>query len=199
MKIRLSIAVLALFVARSLTARAQAPWPESYKGWEYRQTLQVDAGKVPGELTNFPMLVTEACIQSELWDHARSNGTDILFAGDDGETKLSYEVEKYNTNSQELAIWVKVPTLYAAANTFLYMYYGNVNASDQQDTSNVWDSNYAAVWHLCETNGTHYDSTTNSNDGTPPAYDKGDVAVSACDDTNDWTGDSLSLDNIDYC
>jgi hypothetical protein len=47
------------------------------------------------------------------------------------------------------------------------MYYSNGSATSQQAANNVWDSNYAAVWHLKETSGTTLnDSTSNANTGT---------------------------------
>jgi hypothetical protein len=45
--------------------------------------------------------------------------------------------------------------------------YGNSSASDQENKTSVWDTNYTGVWHL--PNGTTLsanDSTTNANTGT---------------------------------
>jgi len=47
------------------------------------------------------------------------------------------------------------------------MYYGNAGASNQQNPSGVWDSNYVMVHHLKEASGTHSDSTSNGNSATP--------------------------------
>ena len=68
-------------------------------------------------------------------------------------------------------VWVKVPEISSTDTTIIYMYYGNPNATDNQDTENVWDSNYMGVWHLKETvtdeattTGVHLDSTANDKD-----------------------------------
>jgi hypothetical protein len=64
---------------------------------------------------------------------------------------------------------VKVPSLSSAANTDLYLYYGNAAATNQQDAVNVWDANYKGVWHLRESGsgaaGEFKDSTANANHG----------------------------------
>lgn len=59
--------------------------------------------------------------------------------------------------------WVKVPTISSTLDTDIYMYYGNSSATDGQDATNVWDSNYKGVWHL---NSLTADSTSNANTGT---------------------------------
>lgn len=51
--------------------------------------------------------------------------------------------------------------------TELFIYYGNPSCGDGQIPEKVWDSNYAGVWHLDETSGNHYDSTSFNNHGTP--------------------------------
>src|SRR5262249_19473991 len=52
-------------------------------------------------------------------------------------------------------------------NLVLYVYYGNASATNQQNPSMVWDTNYAAIWRL--PNGSTLsanDSTNNANNGT---------------------------------
>src|SRR5207302_320806 len=59
------------------------------------------------------------------------------------------------------------PTLSHTADTFMYMYYGNAGASDQQNKTAVWDSNYKGVWHLPDgTTLNANDSTSNTVHGT---------------------------------
>ncbi len=47
------------------------------------------------------------------------------------------------------------------------MYYNNSSASDNQNSSGVWDSDYEVVLHLNQTSGNFLDSTVNNNDGVP--------------------------------
>ena len=48
----------------------------------------------------------------------------------------------------------------------MYLYYGNQNATNQQNATGVWDSNYRFVLHLNSTGATVYDSTSNGINGT---------------------------------
>lgn len=151
--------------------RVKAAW---YSGtWGYRKIISVDHNKVAGasNLTDFPILfsVTDPDLRHTSFGGkvGKTDGTDILFTSSDGTTKLSHEIEKYASTTGEVVIWVKVPTLNTSANTDLYVYYGNSGASDQQDATNVWDSNFKGVYHFG--NGTTLsteDSTSNNNDLT---------------------------------
>jgi hypothetical protein len=46
------------------------------------------------------------------------------------------------------------------------MYYGNASVGSQQDPANVWDANFAGVWHLGESSGAAQDSTSYGTNGT---------------------------------
>jgi hypothetical protein len=61
-------------------------------GWLYRKKLTVDATKVDADLTDFPVLV-KLDETNFNFSHARSDGYDIRFTYDDGETLLKYERE----------------------------------------------------------------------------------------------------------
>jgi hypothetical protein len=56
-----------------------------------------------------------------------------------------------------------VPILSSTADTTLYLYYGNSSATNQQNVSATWNSNFKAVWHF---NGVFTDSTSNHYNGT---------------------------------
>ena len=160
-KLRILI-IISLMMALGSTALA-VQFEGWYLNWLYRQKITIDKDNVTATLTNFPVLIVHTNASSGLWSHAQTNGNDILFTSSDGTTKLSHEIERYDTSSTQLLAWVKVPVLPALTNTMIYMYYGNAAASDQQDATNVWSEGYAAVWHLDETSGTNYDSTANNS------------------------------------
>jgi hypothetical protein len=61
---------------------------------------------------------------------------------------LSHEIEKWDVNGNSY-IWVKLPSVPAAAGTSIYMYFGNASAADAEDANGVW-SRYSSVWHLKE-------------------------------------------------
>ena len=79
--------------------------------------------------------------------------------------------------------------------TRLYVYYGNALASNQQDPTNVWDSNFQGVWHLNNTPtgalGEIQDSTANNNDGATEG------GMNAADLVDAKIGKGLDFDEVD--
>src|SRR3972149_5835990 len=138
--------------------------------WQFRKEITIDATKVSsGPHTNFPVLVNLTS-DASLATNAQADGDDILFTSSGGATQLSHEIEKYGSSTGALVAWVKVPSLPSSTATVFFMYYGNGSATSQQDATNVWDTNYKAVYHLKETSGTSMtDSTSNANTGTKTA------------------------------
>ncbi|MEM2589387.1 MAG: DUF2341 domain-containing protein [Candidatus Bathyarchaeia archaeon] len=132
--------------------------------WKYRKKITINHTEVAGELLDFPVLIE--LNDSNLAQKAQQDGDDIVFT-DVNNTKLSHQIEFYNSTTGHLIVWVKVPYLSSVTDTILYMYYGNPYCESQQDPTGVWDINYKLVLHLNENAGIHYDSTMNDNDGTP--------------------------------
>ncbi len=144
--------------------------------WSFKKKITIDRTKVVGgsDLTNFPFLFSVSGGDYRFSTYGgqigKADATDIYFTSSDGTTKLSHKIEKYDPATGELAVWIKVPTLSASANTVLYMYLGNpAVATDQQDMDNshYWDTNYKGVWHL--PNGSTLsatDSSQSANNGT---------------------------------
>jgi hypothetical protein len=164
--------ILVVFLAITLLApiqlvsKVQAPtgdpwWNDS---WPYRKKITVYHTMVTADLTNFPVLIN--LTDADLTTKTQSNGYDIAFTDNIG-NKLNHEIEFFNKATGKLAAWVQIPNLPSASDTILYMYYGNPSASNQQNKTGVWDSNYKMVQHLSETSGTHYDSTANGKNAVP--------------------------------
>jgi hypothetical protein len=143
-----------------VTFTAAIPWYNT--SWTNRLAIVIDHTKVSGPLTNFPVLInlTNASLQAS----AQSSGNDLLFTSADGTNKLAHEIESYTNSNGALVAWVNVPILSSTADTTLYLYYGNSSATNQQNVSGVWNSNFTAVWHL--SNNNFNDSTINANNGT---------------------------------
>ena len=142
-----------------------AGWYDS--NWTARQIVTISPALADSDLTGFPFLVSITDPTNDVFANAQATGNDILFTAADGTTKLSHEIEFYDPGAGLLYAWVRVPLLSSSADTTLYMYYGNAAAPDQQDVGGTWDSDFVTVQHLQETTGTHFDSTTYNNDGTP--------------------------------
>jgi len=148
----------------------------------------------------------------------KSHSNDFVFTSKDGKTKLPHEIEKYNSSTGELVAHIRVPTVSDTSNAFIYIYYGNPNATDQQDIINVWKGtnklssgttgithDYAMVQHLNEdptdTPPEYLDSTENNNDGTETSVTRvaakiGDGAQFNATTSKIDVGSGTSIDNI---
>jgi len=183
--------LLVFLVMATCWSTANAEWFNP--SWSYRKPVTVNALQVPAPQTNFPMLVS---FTSGDLTKARADGFDILFTLDDGTTQLAHELESWNGATGELRAWVKVPTIQNG--TQLYVYYGNLGASDQSDPPNVWDSDFSGVWHLHDD---FLDSTINPNNGTNGGSSDavGQIADGQdFDGTNDYVdvGSDASIDGV---
>ena len=141
--------------------------------WSDRTSITIDHTKVEGasNLSNFPVLVslTDANLATVVngGNVGLADATDILFTAADGATKLNHEIEQYNPATGQLIAWVNVPTVSPTTDTIMYLYYGNSSATDQQNKTAVWDSNFEAVWHLPNgTTLTANDSTSHANEAS---------------------------------
>ena len=130
--------------------------------WLYRQPITINSSSVDAVLTNFPVLVSISATSNPVFSKAASTtGLDVLFTQADGASKISHEVEEYNSTTGSLCAWVVVPSVSNAANTVVYMYYGCSGAADQQNKTGTWTKNYLGVWHMSSIASVANDSTTN--------------------------------------
>jgi len=168
----------------SLDFEGSTWWSSS---WGYRKLITVNSSRVNADLTNFPILIYEAA-DTDLVSHAQPDGDDIAFVlWSDNATQLNHEIELFNSTTGELVAWVNVTSLSSSVDTKIWMYYGNSTCSSQENAAGTWDSNYICVLHLNETSGTHQDSTSSNNDGTP--YGSGVI--------QDYTGIIDGADDFD--
>jgi hypothetical protein len=175
----------------SFFTQGKPPFDPFLQGWNYRKEISITHTQVAGDVTNFPVLIR--VIDNDLRDKAQEDGDDILFMDKDGvATKLSHEIEYFNSATGTLTAWVKLPAVSSTQDTLFYMYYGNSSSTTQQFPEKVWNSNFHAVWHLNNNPiGSILDSTAKENDGIP----KGDM-VSA-DLVEGKIGPCLDFDGID--
>ena len=141
----LALTVLALIVPAPLIAATDtAQWYDA--NWQYRQKITVNHELV-SPVSGFPMLVK---ISGAIMDKAQEDGDDILFTSSDGISKRFHEIESFDG---ELVAWVGMPSLSEKEDTILYAYYGNPEAENQQQPTDVWGNGYAGVWHLNDNAG----------------------------------------------
>jgi len=154
--------------------------------WAKRIAITIDHTKVDADLVDFPVcihLAAAAGISSDdvsaVFDELVSdaNRKKIAVTTSDGTTQCYVEIEKWDTTNEQAFLHVKVPSVSSSADTTLYIYYDSTqsdNTSYVGDTNsavaqNVWDGNFAAVWHFATvpSAGAVYDSTVNVNHGSP--------------------------------
>lgn len=128
----------------------------------FKKQLTVLAGDVTGgPLTNFPLLVS--ITDTDLKENARSDGFDIFFTKSDGTTVIPYERESYDNTSGELIAWVLTDLSDTVDNNF-FMFYGNPNATDQQNPTAVWSPrSIADVFHFNQSSFPWLNSTTGAD------------------------------------
>jgi hypothetical protein len=153
-------------------------------GWISKAPVVIDYTKVGVTITDFPLLLTEACLPAEMLTSsgvhaAQSNGGDIRFSSDaNGVNGLNLEIEIFTQNANpalaKAALWVRVPSASHTVNTTIYVWYQAVSVQTQPAASDatygsygVW-STFAALYHLNAIIGgtTVNDSTANAKHGT---------------------------------
>ena len=174
---------------------AQANWWNS--DWNYRRLITINSAQIPGDLTNYPMLVSFT--DSNLINKTQSDGGDIIFIEENG-NRLDHEIEKFDSTTGELVAWVRIPQLEGDYDTTLYMYYGNQTVDNQQRPEDVWDDGFAMVQHLKEDptggatpdgNPEAFDSTDNNNNGNTNG------SMTSADFYNGKIGKSYNFDGSD--
>ncbi|UCE37668.1 MAG: DUF2341 domain-containing protein, partial [Thermoplasmata archaeon] len=169
------------------------------KAWDYKKKLTIHAGKVAGDLSDFPVV-----LDMTLWDlaaYAQPDGDDILFVGKDGDTKLAHEIELFNGTTGRLVVWIKIPFLSSTDDTIIYLYYGNLSASNQQQPHEVWTNGFVGVYHLKETGEPYINSVKNKNYGTQwltPTQVTGKFGYGQ-EFTGNGEDDMISLGNLGLC
>ena len=121
-------------------------------GWAFRRQLQFDAETqtISDVLGDVPVLVR---LTPERFDYGlvRPDGRDIGFFSIDEQTPLPYEIERWEPEGESL-LWVAVPAVGEAPNHHFWMYYGSEELEGWRDASEVWEHEYAAVWHFNDDN-----------------------------------------------
>ncbi len=176
------------------------------EGWvdtdfSYRRKINlnntvVNLGVTSEELVDFPVLIKLDNEEEIDYSKTKDSGEDIRFYDSDEVTELAYEIEEWNEEGSSY-IWVKVPQIDIESDEdFIYMYYGNEDASDGQNVEEVWNNNQAMIYHFNEPEGTSgsesvIDSTDNTA-GTPDQIIFGQPGqISSSADFSSSTGISL--------
>jgi len=165
-------------------------------------TLGLNSTVSSGPHTDFPVVISETQNDFKTISNGgkiyNASGYDIIFTSDaSGNTVLDHEIETYNPSTGELVAWIKVPSL--AANTTIYMFYGNADiVSTQEHVDGVWSAGYQLVNHMVDSGtGAASDSVAGSNNFfkygiNAPTQSAGKIGRGQ---SFDGTGDALILEN----
>lgn len=172
--------------------------------WKYRKLIIINHNKVEGTLTDFPVLISIK--DPKLINRIKDDGSDVIFTIDNGNGKLYREIEDYNNQTGSLVAWVNIPKLNNTEDYKIYMYYGNPDANEPNDTL-TWNNNYTMVQHfnnlLDSTDNVHdinsynFNNTSNSNlnaNGIGNAFKLDGIDDYLITPSIDWNiNDTLSL------
>ncbi|MBN1601342.1 MAG: DUF2341 domain-containing protein [Chitinispirillaceae bacterium] len=143
-----------------------------YSGWKHSMKIGLNTtasgAGVSGNVYQFPVLIR---LSNDHFDFglARPDGSDLRFKKPD-DTPLPFEIESYDAESKQAAVWVKVDTVYGNSDhQYFVMYWGNPDARPVSTSESVFDTakGFQGVWHLAEPPGSiSFDATMNSYNGT---------------------------------
>ena len=126
-------------------------------GYGYRRSITVDHSKVVNsDLNNFALLFSGTYPSLATVAHGgqvrNPNGYDIIFTSDAaGSATLDHEIESYDPSTGAVAFWIRLPNVSHTSDSVIYLWYGNSSISaSQENRAGVWDSHFAAVYHLNE-------------------------------------------------
>jgi len=168
--------------------------PPNADYFNYYKIISIDHTQVSGTGShiNFPVLIS--LNDTDLRYDVQPDGDDIAFSANG--KWLDHEIElfdqTYNSTHAIVLAWVRVPFLSTVIDTNISMYYSNSTMGSRENPSSVWDSGYVGVWHLNEEpNGTIYDSTSPSSDGSSSG------SMSSSDLVPGMIGKALDFDGVD--
>ena len=122
----------------------------SFPSWDYKSEILINTtvtgANIEETLYSFPVLIQ---LNSENMDFTvtQNAGEDIRITKPNSES-LPFEIEAWDAAAQTASIWVLVDTLYAQDTTVLMMKYGNSTAESKSNGMDVFNGDYAGVWHL---------------------------------------------------
>ena len=183
-------------------------------GWSKRIELSIDyTDKIGGSVTWFPVVIHLKDANGDstsIFEEIGASSRKIAITKSDGTTELKGEIECWDYDAGTVAN--STATIHTSAtgwtideNTSIYIYYDSAHADNDNigttpgssPASDVWDSNYEAVYHMAQDptpDGAQMkDSTANGHDGTS----QGTMASNDLVDAK--VGKGLHFDNVnDY-
>jgi biopolymer transport protein ExbB len=157
-------------VACAGTAQAAGWWNGE---WTIRKRIVLDTGSTGAGVNDPPGPVP---VLVRLFDGnfqfagAQADGSDLRFVAEDGKTPLAFHIEKFDPLLNEAFVWVKVPEVKPAAQTVIWLYYGNASgkAGKAENAKGTYDENTILVYHFAEHAQPAFDSSGTGNNAQNP-------------------------------
>lgn len=150
--------IVGLLVIMFLSSSAFG-WLSSF---DNRKPITIDSmGLCDSNLTDFVFTINGT--YSDL-TKVKSNGFDIAITNDT-DVQLSHDLAYFNNATGQIEIHFKSDCDSTHNQTF-YIYYGDADAADQSDASNVYDSDVIAVYHNNDTTTSTITDSKNGYTGT---------------------------------
>lgn len=175
--------------------------------WTYRIPITIAASEVDENLTNFPVYVDLADLNTAFFGDVNADGGDIRITESDGTTEVPREIVSIDTGLETGELYFRATSVSSTTDTTFYIYYDNDSASDYADTDlfgaeNVWTNGYVLVEHMDDlTTSTVLNSATSTFNGTkvsannPPVTTSGKIG-DAQDFIDGASDDSIAHGNI---
>jgi len=146
--------------------------------WQYKTMITIQHEQVDDDLQDFPIRIylnNSNENANDILSNSQNDLDDIAFTDETETVQLAHEIEDYITGgTNDVAnIWVR-SNVWASNDTIIYCYYGNPEATNQENIGDVW-TNYEMVHHMNGANEAGCDDSTDNNhdvtsSGGTPAY-----------------------------
>jgi hypothetical protein len=138
----------------------------------YKIRLDIPAGKVTSNLTDFPVYVNLADLPQEFHDHVNQTDCRDVRVTNSAGTSLAREIVYYDSATNTGEMHFKADLINSGSHNSYYIYYGNTSyteptANSTYGKNSVWTNGYTGVYHLSTGSSMLLgDSTVNSNNLT---------------------------------
>jgi hypothetical protein len=157
---------------QSLVLVADTVDNENYTAWSKVQNLYLNTtqsgANVPGNVTNFPVLIRLNPAVFKHFSETQPGGVDIRFANISG-VHLPYEIERWvdgPADNDTAEIWVRIDAILGNnATQYIKMYWGKTDVESRANPAKVFDTSnsFMAAYHL---GGSLFDATANGITGS---------------------------------
>jgi hypothetical protein len=210
-RLLLLLTVIAALFGYPASAGAQSGEAGWLSGWANRVPLSIDQSRIDATLKDFPVLVSLGKSSgmnekdlSQIIDQLGDNPLKIALTTSDGVTQCYTEIDKWDTQSKQAYLWVKLPSVSPSGDNTFYLYYdpnqadnsAYVGTAGSEAARNVWDDSFKTVLHMGEDASSASDNYKDSTSSAHHATAGGSSAVPSPSEGK--IGDSQSFAGGDY-